>query len=228
MNGKPLLQRCKTPREPRLPSPKKIRSEKAKIRRYHSISKTFSLSMRLMILAISLVQSQRRPAYAHDCIWLVQQFSVEECWLSPGSSPVLSCRKNPAEDYFCSATRYSFPGNGTYFEASISCSFPGYREDGCEYALALYGEARSGWLAEDGHHCTDNCVENEQKSDIVIVALGASIGALVLIVFVVYMVRRIRSESVTSYSPRSDLEASLSADENKREQEPEDGGERSK
>jgi hypothetical protein len=164
----------------------------------------------MLIEFLSVAVAARRVAYAHDCNWLVNQFSVGECEIHPGNDQIIECRKNPAEDYSCSASDFRFPENGTYFDANITCVFPGYRDSWCQYHLRLLTESRAEWARPGFSTCTDTCGGNESGTDVVIVAVGATIGGVALIGVIVFIVRRIwRDAEGRSYSPRGDLDRGL-------------------
>jgi hypothetical protein len=139
----------------------------------------------------------RRPAYAHDCVWLMEQLAVGECTLDDTGNQALTCRKNPAEDYFCAATTHAFWQNGTYFTAHITCSFPGYRDDGCHYYITLFTEASMDWPNPGSHTCTDDCspLEDHGGTDVAIVIVGATIGGIGLICVIAVIVRLIRRDA---------------------------------
>jgi hypothetical protein len=165
-----------------------------------------------MLLLLSVCAS--RLLYAHDCTWLLSQLTVGDCWITPDGSQVFNCHKNPAEDYFCSATSASFPGNGTYMDANVRCLFPGYREDTCEYHVILLSDSSTDWRDGNSATCTDTCSPEDDHtgSDVVVVAIGATIGGRAVIGVIVFIVHRIRRD-VASESSTPPLGRGLAAED---------------
>jgi hypothetical protein len=112
-------------------------------------------------------------------------------------------------------------------DANVHCVFPGYREDSCDYHLILFTESNTDWL--DGHSaaCNDTCSPSEDHggADVVVVAIGATVGGIALIGVIVFIVCRIRrdvaSDSSTPPLARGLAEEDGLADE--RKPEPESG-----